>query len=210
MHCQIQNTSAFHQLRIYQQDRVRNPYTPGLVPRNVVLTTRSDFEELGTRTVMVKSSGTARGADGVLRSVVRDVPTPYFRTVGFESLPEFVTENMEKQLRESQQAPATAPKGQKVVDEWGAIHPLQSVPAGGKVVLPISEERRLLVECLEDEVGLQIANESNTRTLRLRNRDAKTGEVEHIAWIPPAREWPTSALVICNGSKSAVIELTPA
>jgi hypothetical protein len=206
----LNNPSAFHPLRIFSQDRVRNVFTaapiaPVSAPKRE---TREELEKIGSEIVMVSSRGTIREADGMQKSVVREVPTPFYKTAGYETLAEFCTEQGEKSLRESQQAAPSAPRSQRVVDEWGAPHPLQSVPPGGKTVLGLAEEKRLLVEC-DEETALQIANQSSVRTIRLRNRNSKTGETTHVAFIAPAREYPQAALVIANGKSAAVIELMP-
>lgn len=205
---ELTNPNPFHPLRIFSQDRLHNPYSAGLAPRPAKLDTRADFEALGARIINVPSRGTARDADGALKSVTREVPTPFYKTAGYESLAAFCTESMEKQLRDSQQTPRTVSPGQRVVDDWGVLKRTQLVQPGGKVVLNLEENTRTLIECVE-EVALQIANQSNTRTLRLRTRDTETGETQHVAFIPPAREYPQAALVIANGSKSAVVELMP-
>jgi hypothetical protein len=202
---ELTNPSAFFPLRVFHQDRLRSPYAPGLVPRTVKLTTREEFEQLGSRNIMVKSRGTVREADGNLRQVEREVPTPFFKTAGFGDLAGFITENMEKQLRESQQAPRTAPPVQRTVDDWSAPHPLQLIPPGGKAVLPLVEEKRFLIECLEEEVGLQIQNESATRTMRIRNRDSKSGAVSNVSHLAPQQVGTVTA----NGKSAAVVELTP-
>ena len=206
---ELNNPSAFHPLRVFSQDRMRNVFTAAeptaSAPKRE---TREELQKRGAKVVMVPSRGTVRGADGMVTAVTRDVPTPLYATLGYETLAGFCTEVGEKQLRESQQAAAVAPRVQKIVDEWGSPHPLQSVPPGGKTVLPLAEEKRLLIEC-DEEVGLQIANQSNVRTIRLRTRDAKTGETQHSSFIAPARDYPLAAMIIANHKTAAVVELMP-
>jgi hypothetical protein len=209
----LTNPSAFHPLRIFSQERSRKVTVSA--PTAAPLPKRETREELiarGSKIVMVPSTGTVREG-AVLKTVTREIPTPLHRTLGYEDLNQFVTEISERQLREQQAAAAAAamlasnggPRVQHIVDEWGATHPLQSVPPGAKnVSVPLSEEKRLVIEC-DEEVALQIQNESTTRTLRLRTRDATTGATSHVAFAAPAQV----ALVVANPKSAAVLELMP-
>jgi hypothetical protein len=213
---EIKNPSAFNPLRIFSQARVRHffvdgPSAPPLPKRH----TREELQKLGSEIVMVPSRGTAREADGMLRSVTRDVPTPFYLKAGYESLNGFITEVSEKELREFQAAASAAAmlsssgisRVQHVRDEWNASpQPLMSIPPGETRVIKehFEENKRILIES-DCEAALQIANQSQTRTLRLRNRDSKTGEQTHVAFLSPQQV----GLVIANGKSSAVVELMP-
>jgi hypothetical protein len=207
LYVELSNTNPFHPLRIFTQDRCRNlmeklpPATPA-----PTRDTRADLEKSGSQLVMVKSRGTVREADGNLRQVEREVPTPFFKTAGFETLAEFCTENSEKQLRASQAAAAVAPRSQRVVDSWNDPVPFASLAPHANVNLPLAEEKRYLIEAVE-ETALQISNVSTVRTIRLRNRDTKTGDVSHVSFLAPARDWPSSSLVIADARKGAIVEL---
>jgi hypothetical protein len=205
---ELNNPSAWHALRIATQTRARNvvdkapPAAPA--PKRY---TRAELEKIGSELVMVPSRGTAI-VNGAPQSVTRDVPTPFYKTAGYDSLADFLTDRLEKGLRESQQAVPVAPRGERVVDTWGAPQPKLSVPPGGKVFIQLEEHTRLAVSC-DEEVTLQIANTSASRTLRLRTLDTASGETAHCAWIPPAKEYSSAAIVTANGKQAAVIELQP-
>jgi hypothetical protein len=215
---EIQNPSAFHPLRVYTQDRARNVVVKATAPELPKRHTRAELEKIGAETVMVPSRGTAR-VDGVMKTVTRDVPTEFFRHAGYDSLAAFCTENEEKELREWQKAAAAAamapPRGERVVDSWSSPKPLQSIPpktssqfvhgveiSSAKAVFKLEENKRLLIEC-DEEVMLQIANTVIGRTIRLRNRNSKSGETTQVAFIT----YPNAAIVSANGRQSAVIEL---
>jgi hypothetical protein len=199
MLCEIKNPSAFHQLRIFQQERVRNTFekvaaTPAPASKRH---TRAELEKIGSEMCDVPTRVSTK-----FGSETRNVPTPFYTTAGYETLSAFCTEAGEKQLRESQKAVPTSPPVQRIRDDWSAPQPFASIAPHAKMDLPLDEAKRYLIECAE-EVGLQIANQSTVRTLRLRNRDSKSGDVSHVAFLAPAQV----SLVIANGSKSAVIEL---
>lgn len=210
---QIQNPSPFFPLKIFSQERVREYHVDA--PTAAPLPKRDTREELsarGSKIVMVPSRGTAH-VDGVLKTVTRDVPTPFFRTMGFESLSEFITEVSEKQLREQQAAAAAAAmigsagiaRVQRVKDEWNpALKQLLLVPPGGKTVLHLEENKRALIETDEPEgVTLQIQSQSQTRTLRLRNR-TETGDVQHVAFVAPQQ---VSIITAGKSVGAAIVEL---
>jgi hypothetical protein len=213
---QIKNPSKFSPLRLFSQTRTRDlfvdaPTAPPLPKRR----TREELQKIGAEIVMVPSRGTVQ-VDGVMKSVVRDVPTPFYLTAGYESLNGFITEVSEKETREFQAAASAAAmlssaggsRVQHVRDEWSASpQSLMLVPPGETRVIKegFEENKRLLIECPDEEVGLQIQNESQTRTLRLRNRDSKSGEQTHVGFLAPAQV----GLVIANGKSAACIELMP-
>jgi hypothetical protein len=211
---ELKNPSPFHPLRIFSQDRLRThvvdaPTAAPLPKRH----TREALQKIGSEIVNVPSRGTARGADGMLTAVTRDVPTPFFKTAGFESLSEFITETSEKELRAQQAAASAAAmmasagtaRTQRVLDEWNcALKQFMSIPPGGKTILPLEENSRVLVET-DDPAGvtLQVQNQSLTRTLRLRNRDSKKGDVSHVAFLAPAQV----SIVTAGNSVGAIVEL---
>jgi len=206
---ELTNPSAFHALRVYQQDRARNvfgvPTAKAPMPKRE---TRAELEARGAEITMVPTRVTVREG-GALRSVMRDVPTPLWRAEGAESLAEWCTSLLEKMADDARRGPSSdTPKAQRVVDAWAEPKPFESIPPHGKLTLPLVEEKRFLVEC-DDEVALQIANQSNARTIRLRTRDSTTGETTHVAWIAPAREYSRAAIVTANKKAAAVIELQP-
>lgn len=200
---EIQNPSAFHTLRIYSQDRARNvinkidaPAAP--TPKRE---SRADLEKRGSEIVMTPTRVSTK-----FGSETRNVLTPFFKTMGFETLESFCTEIGERDLRASQQAAPAAPRGERVVDSWGALRPLKSVPPGGQTVLQLEEHSRVAVSC-DESVMLQLSNVSSSRTIRLRNLDLASGEATHVTFIAPAREYPNAAIVSANGKSAAVIEL---
>jgi hypothetical protein len=213
MNVELSNPSAFHPLRVYQQDRLRSVFidrpTAAPLPKRE---TREELNARGSKMVMVPSVGTAR-ENGMMVRVTREVPTPVYATLGYSPIEEFCTEVAERQLREFQAAASAAamlssagtPRGQRVVDEWKASpQPLISIPPGEKRAIDLEENKRVLIES-DEEVGLQIQNESKVRTLRLRNRDSKSGEQTHVAFLAPLQV----GLVIANGRSASVIELMP-
>lgn len=205
MHVEIQNPSAWHNLRIASQDRVRNtfekaPAAPSPAPK---LKTRAELEQLGSELRDVPTRVSTK-----FGSETRNVPTPFYRSAGYESLNEFVTDQGEKALRESQKATPAAPRVQHVVDDWAAPVPFASIAPNAKLNLPLDEGKRYLIES-DDETALQISNTSSVRTIRLRNRDPKTGACTQVAFIAPAREYAQAALVIANKKSAAVVELMP-
>ena len=207
MNLELTNPSAFHALRVSSQTRARNvidaaPAAPA--PKRAL--SRAELEKLGAEIVMVPSRGTAREADGMLRSVTRNVPTPFYKTSGFETLAEFCTEQGEKSLRESQPAAPTAPRGERVRDEWGALQPRLSVPPGGKVLIPLEEHTRLAITC-EEPVTLQLSNTNTSRTLRLRTLDTVSGEQANVSFLAPAKDWPSSSTISAAASKAAIVEM---
>jgi hypothetical protein len=206
---ELTNPSAFHSLRIYSQDRARNvfgvPIAKAPMPKRE---TRAELETRGAAITNVPTRVTVREG-GALRSVMRDVPTPLWRAEGAESLVEWITTLQEQAADDARRGPSSdTPKAQRVVDAWTEPKPFESIPPHGKLALPLVEEKRFLVEC-DEEVALQIANQSNARTIRLRTRDSGTGEATHVAWIAPAREYPRAAIVTANKKVAAVIELQP-
>jgi hypothetical protein len=210
-HVELSNPSAFHSLRIYQQDRSRNTFDKAPTAQAVTRKreTRAELELRGSKITMVPQRLTTREG-GVLRSVTRDIPTPLWQAEGAESIHEWVTQLLDKMADDARRAPATAaPPVQRVVDTWTEPKPFASIPPHGKLVLPLAEERRFAIEC-DEEVTLPISNTSNVRTIRLRTRDSKSGEIKTVAHIAPAREYPQAGVVIANGKTAAVIELMPA
>jgi hypothetical protein len=207
MNLELNNPSAFHALRVSSQDRARNavdkaPTAPA--PKKAL--SRSELEAIGSEIVMVPSKGTAREG-GVMKAVTRDVPTPFYKTAGFESLAEFCTEQGEKSLRESQHAAAAiVPRGERVVDTWGALQPRLSVPPGGKVLIPLEEHTRLAITC-EEPVTLQLSNTSTSRTLRLRTLDTVSGAQANVSFLAPAKEWPSSSIVSADAHTAAIVEM---
>ncbi|MGO9623241.1 MAG: hypothetical protein ACLP0B_17930 [Steroidobacteraceae bacterium] len=202
---EIQNPSAWHNLRIASQDRVRNTFertaAPTAAPKRVH--SRVELEAIGSEiTTQSMRISTKFGSE------MRNIPTPFYRIAGFETLNEFITESAERELRESQKAAAHVPPVQHVVDEWSAPKPFASIAPGEKLNLPLDEAKRFLIES-DDEVALQLSNVSSVRTIRLRNRDMNTGEVSNCAFLPPAREFAQAALVIANKKSAACIELMP-
>jgi hypothetical protein len=202
---EIQNPSAWYALRVASQNRLRNitekaPAAPTLAPKRE---TRAELEKIGSEIRDVPTRVSTQ-----FGSETRNVPTPFYRIAGYETLGEFCTEAGEKSLRESQKAIPPAPKVQHVVDDWSEPKPFASIAPHAKLYLPLDEGKRFLIES-DDEVALQLANTSSVRTIRLRNRNSKTGETSHVAFIAPAREHPQAALVIANGKSAAVIELMP-
>jgi hypothetical protein len=207
MNLELSNPSAFHALHVSSQTRARNviaaaPTAPAPKPR----ASRAELEKIGSEIVMVPSKGNARQADGTVRSVTREVPTPFYKTAGYETLAEFCTDQGEKSLRESQQAAPVAPRGERVVDAWGALQPRLSVPPGGKVLVPLEEHTRLAITC-EEPVTLQLSNTSTSRTLRLRTLDTASGATAHVSFLPPSKEWPSAAIVSANGVQAAIVEM---
>jgi hypothetical protein len=205
---ELQNPSAFHSLRIYQQDRARNvAVTPADTVAMPKKETRAELEVRGSE-IFTRSHRVTAMVNGALRSVVRDVPEPLWQVEGAGSLAEWVTNISEKIADDIRKGPpASAPKGQRVVDSWGEPKPFASVQPGAKSRLVLSEEKRFLIEC-DEEAGLAIANTSNSRTIRLLNYDLKTGETSNLKHIAPAREYPQAA-VITAGKLAAGIELCP-
>jgi hypothetical protein len=205
MNVELVNPSKWHPLRVASQDRLRNTFTAAApaAPAPKRAPNRAELEAIGSEMHDVQTRVSTK-----FGSELRSLPTPFYRSAGYETLNEFITEKLEKGLRESQQAAPTAPKVQQVRDEWSAPKPLLIVQPGDSAVLHIEESARVLIEC-EEEVGLQLSNTSSVRTLRLRNRNSKTGETTHVAFIAPAREYPQAALVIANGKSAAVLELMP-
>jgi hypothetical protein len=216
LNLQIRNPDVFSPLRIFSQSRAREytvdaPTAAQLPKRH----TREELQAQGSKVVMVPSRGTAL-VDGVMKSVVRDVPTPFYMTAGYESINGFITEVSEKETREFQAAAARAAmlasagasRGQRVVDEWStALKPLMLVPPGETRVIhdeDFQEHKRVLIES-DGEAGIQIQNESQVRTLRLRNRDSSSGAQTHVAYLAPAQV----GLVIANKKSAAVVELLP-
>lgn len=206
---ELNNPSAFHSLRIYQQDRARNIFGVLLTEKAATpkRETRTELEKRGSE-ITTRSHRVMAVENGVLRPVVRDVPEPLWQIEGATSLAEWVTNIQEKIADDIRKGPpADAARGQRVVDSWGEPKPFASVQPGGKARLTLSEDKRYLIEC-DEEVGLAIANPSNVRTIRLRNYDVKTGETSNMTHIAPAREYPQAG-VITAGKTAAGIELMP-
>jgi hypothetical protein len=205
---EIQNPSAFSPLRIYQQDRARNVFvTPAANVAMPKKETRAELEQRGAEIITRQHRVTAMD-NGALRSVTRDVPEPLWQVEGAGSLAEWVTNILDKIADDIRKGPpASATKGQRVVDSWGEPKPFASVQPGSKMRLTLSEEKRFLAAC-DEEVGLAIANTSNSRTIRLRNVDLKTGETSNTTHISPAKAY-AQAGVINAGKLAAGIELCP-
>jgi hypothetical protein len=206
MNLELNNPSAFHALRVSSQARARNvvdkaPPAPAPKKRH----TREELEKIGSEIVMVPFVGTVREG-GVLKRVTREAPTPFHKTVGFDTLPEFITEQLEKQTISAQQGTPSVQRGERVVDSWGALQPRLSIPPGGRTTINLEEHTRLAISC-DDAVTLQISNTSSARTIRLRNLDLASGEAAHCAWIPPAKEYPAAAIVSADKTHAAVVEL---
>lgn len=202
---EILNPSAWHPLRVASQDRVRNTFekAPAAPTAPKKRATRAELEKIGSEMRDVPTRVSTK-----FGSETRNVPTPFYKTAGYETLGEFCTEAGEKQLRESQAAVVVAPPVQHVLDSWSDPKPFASIAPHAKLNLPLDESKRFLIES-DDEVALQLSNTSSVRTLRLRNRNSKTGETSHVAFLAPAREYPQAALVIANGKSAAVLELMP-
>jgi|HubBroStandDraft_1064217.scaffolds.fasta_scaffold05232_9 hypothetical protein len=202
---EIQNPSAWHPLRIASQDRVRNTFEKTATPAPKRVRSRSELEKIGSELLDVPTRISTK-----FGSETRNVPTPVFRSAGYETLNEFITDQGEKELRESQNAAVHVPPVQHVRDDWAAPKPFASIPPSEKLNLPLDESKRFVIES-DDEVALQLSNTSSVRTIRLRNRDTKTGETTHCAFIPPApaREFVQARLVIANKKSAACIELMP-
>jgi hypothetical protein len=209
---ELSNPSAFHPLRVYTQDRARNAVdkVPAAKPALPKRETRAELEKRGAEILMRPFRGQVREG-GVLRAVTRDIPTPRWQDEGFYSLSEFVTQHEERQAQAARVAAAGAVPVQRTLDEWLAPKAFESVPPHGKITLPAEDHRRYLIECDDEPSGvtLQIANQSTTRTMRLRIRDVKSGEVSHVAFIAPAREYPQAACVTAGNASAAVVELMP-
>jgi hypothetical protein len=205
MNVEIQNPSAWHNLRIASQDRVRNTFekAPAVHTSAPKPATRAELEKIGSEMRDVPTRVSTK-----FGSEMRSVPTPFYKTSGYETLGEFCTEAGEKQLRESQKAVSPAPSVQHVVDSWSEPKPFASIAPHAKLNLPLDEGKRFLIES-DEETALQLSNTSSVRTIRLRNRDMKTGETTHCAFIAPMREFANAALVIANKKSAAVLELMP-
>lgn len=202
MNVEIINPSAWHQLRVAIQQRSRNVFDAAppaaAAPKR---RSRAELEKQGADIVMVSSRGTV-SEGGALRSVVREVPTPFYKTMGYETLAEFCTELGERDLREEQKAIPVAPRGQRVVDEWTVTKQFSSIAPGAKTNLPMDEAKRYLIESDDPEaITLQVQNQSTTRTLRLRNK-TEAGDV-HVAFVPPLQV----AIVTAGKSVGAIVEL---
>ena len=176
---EIQNPSAYN-LRIASQDRVRNTFEKTATPAPTLKrSTRAELEKRGAAITMKPTRVSTR-----FSTEMRDCPVPLYQSLGYSSIEEYCTAVMEKELIASQQAVTAAPAVQHVVDSWADPKPFASVAPSARLTLPLDEGKRFLIES-DDEVALQLSNTSSTRTIRLRNRDAKTGAVEHVAFIPP-------------------------
>ena len=214
---ELTNTNAHHALRISRQNRIRTPTTDNTpatpLPKRH---TRAELEKIGNEVVMVPTRCKVQMPGmqkGVTRTTTVDVPRPFFQTAGYETLPQFCTETAERETREYEKAVAAsaiAPRVQAFVDTWGPLEPLQVVPAGATdVVLVMSEEKRLVVEC-DNEAALSIAHKSPNRTVRLLNRDSASGAATHVTFLHPTRGGDAqSAWVTANGKSAAVLELLP-
>lgn len=207
MNLELTNPSPWSPLKVAIQTRARNVVDKApAAPTPKRAHSRADLEAIGSEIVMVPSKGTAR-EDGVMKAVVRNVPTPFYKTAGYETLAEFCTEQGEKSLRESQHAAAAVvPRGERVVDSWGALQPKLSVPPGGKALIPLEEHTRLAITC-EEPVTLQLSNTSTSRTLRLRTLDTVSGAQANVSFLAPARDWPSSSIVLCDGVHAAIVEM---
>jgi hypothetical protein len=205
MNVEILNPSAWNALRVSIQDRSRNVFEKA--PAAAPAPKRDTHAVLHARAVAIVERPTRVTVNegGVLRSVERLVPMPAYQAAGYESASQYVTEISERQLRESQAAAPAAPAVQRVRDEWSAeTKPFASIPPGTKLNLPLGDDsKRYIIECVGEDVTLQIQNQSTTRTLRLRNRE-KAGDV-HVAFVAPAQV----AIVTAGSEKKAVIELLP-
>jgi hypothetical protein len=201
MHVEILNSSAWHALRVSIQSRSRNTFEKGTAPATSA-PKRESHAELHARAAAIVEQPTRITVreGGMMRSVERLVPMPAYQAAGYENANQYVTEISEKQLRDSQQAATATPTVQRVTDTWQESKPFASIAPGAKTDLPMDESKRYLIDC-QDEITLQIQNQSLTRTLRLRNR-TETGDV-HVAFVAPAQV----AIVTAGKSVGAIVEL---
>jgi len=198
------NPSAWHPLRVSSQDRLRTAVIASApAPATAKRETFADIERRGNATIMKSTRISTK-----FGSEMREVQTRVYASLGYETLAQYVTEISERDLRLAQQALTVAPRVQQIRDEWAAPKPLKIVPPGGSVTIHLEESARIAINC-DEPVTLQISNVSTSRTLRLRVLDIASKEDAHCAWIPPAKEYPTAAIVNCNGTHAAVIELQP-
>jgi hypothetical protein len=195
----ITNPSAFHPLRVYQQDRARNVAVPAPAPEVPKIPTRDELVERGsllvdkTIRVMVRS-------DAGMVPATRTIKVPTWQQAGDTSLNEYVTKEIEHATDVARKAAGAAPpSGQRFVDSWGAPSPFGSIPPGGKSKLPLDEHRRLVIEC-DENVTLQIANQS-ARTIGLRTR-AKNGATTTAGFVGPIRAVPGAGLYARGGDIS--------
>jgi hypothetical protein len=201
---EIHNPSAFNPLRIFSQDRMRNTFEKAPAPAAPAPKheTRAELERRGAVITLKKMRVSTK-----FSSEMRDVPTPLWQAEGADSLAHWVTEALEHYQRTSQ-APAPTPPVQHVVDAWGALQPRLSIPPGGKTLLQLEEHTRVAISC-DEPVTLQLSNTSTARTIRLRTLDLASKEATHVAFIPPAKDYPSAAIVSANGTHAAVLELQP-
>lgn len=196
MNLEISNPHAFSALRVSTQARSRNTFEKSATPAPAALklSTRAELEIRG-RAVTVKSTriSTRHGSE------MRDCEVPAFQSLGYASIEEYCTEIAERELRASQQAITAAPTVQRVSNCFGESKGFASIAPGAKVNLPMDEGTRYLVAC-DDDVTLQIQNQSMTRTLRLKNH-TEAGDV-HVAFVAPAQ-----VSIVIAGRSAAIIEL---
>jgi hypothetical protein len=205
MNVELINPSAWCALKIASQARARNvaaaPATPAPAPKRAL--SREELTEVGMEMRDVPTRISTR-----FGGEVRQIPTPFYRTIGYDTLPEFLTEQLEKQTIERTQPTPAAPRGERIQDVWGALQPKLSIPPGGKSLLNLEEHTRLAIAC-DEPAMLQISNTSHSRTLRLRTLDITSGETKNVSFVPPAKDWPSVAIVSATAKEYAVVELLP-
>ena len=205
---ELTNTNPFHQLRIFQQNRSRNVVAATEAPARPKCETREEIQARGEVMTTKMCRGTVNEG-GILRSVERAVPTPMWQAGGWGSLPQYITETMEEQLRIFQQAAPSAPRGQRVLDSWENPKGFASIAPHEKKYLQMDESQRYLIEC-DSECVLQIANVSTVRTLKLKNRDKDTGHETQVAFVAPTRAFAQSAIMISGASGASVADYSQA
>jgi hypothetical protein len=202
MNVELINPSPWHPLRVASQTRARNVVDAAhAAPAPAPHETREELLTRGAAITMKKTRISTK-----FGSELRDVPTPLWQAEGADSLAHWVTEAGEHYQRTAQAPAPAVPRGERVVDAWGALQPRLSVPPGGKAVIQLEEHTRLAITC-EEPVTLQLSNTSTSRTLRLRTLDTASGATAHVSFIPPARDYPAASIVSANGAQAAVVEM---
>ena len=192
----INNPSAFSALKIYSQSRKREQLQPAPAPVVKPRETREQLVERGSE-VLQRRQSTSSGT--------KIYPTPRWQMEGDTSLAEWVT----KQLEKFEPTPAPISQPRRVSAEWETnLQPFASVAPHGSLEISLSENKRFVIECVEDVV-LQVNNSSHAQTIRLLSRDKK-GETAHVAFIGPAREFQNAGTITAGKQDAAVIELMPA
>jgi hypothetical protein len=200
MNVEILNPHAWSALRVSIQSRSRNVFEKSAAPAPAPKRDTHDTLMKKALAVVERPTRVTVKEGGVLRSVERLVHMPAYQDAGYENASQYVTEISERQLRESQAAVTAAPAVQRVTDTWQEPKAFASIAPGAKTNLPMDEGKRYLVVC-DDDVTLQIQNQSMTRTLRLRNR-TETGDV-HVAFVAPTKV----EIVTAGKSVEAIVEL---